>query len=408
MARQYSLKGFLRHAPNRLLEVYFEQLGLGEDIDWEYLPEMDVEPIFAAIQAADVSTQERMGLDFHWVHDLADEAGIQTLIHEAEESYPDLDLAGALAEMNGFFEKAFWVFIKHPEVFRIARIIDGFNAKSAVKQTGFPLMSDEPDDESAEKLGKALSAYYLKKDGRGQGYHVDHYKRGGLHYWFAYLEGFANSLLVYDGDHQLDMQTNRPAFEIVFRYSEAERSLELRGVTGKHSIRDVQMIFSRAILKNDVHLPEDAITYQLDALRSRDVEFPVEPGYGVERVRLTKLKVNVLGRQGISITLEAGSRYGRDYIYDVLDDLVAGGRIPVELLTVSMAGFQLTFYPENGRRKGKTLSFWVSSPHSTSLKSGEKHEIARMCLKRWGIDVSETAEDGAPQPALAAQAIFDI
>ncbi|MEN6521141.1 MAG: hypothetical protein ABFD46_08335 [Armatimonadota bacterium] len=408
MARQYSLKGFLRHAPNRLLEAYFERLGLGEDIDWEYLPETDIEPVFAAIQAADVSAQERMGLDFHSIHDLADEAGIQTLIQEAEESYPALDLAGALSEMNGFYEKAFWVFIEHPEVFRIARIIDGFSTRSAVKQIGFPLLPGEPDKESTEKLGEALSAYYLKKDGRGQGYHVDYYKRGDRHYWFAYLEGFANSLLVYDGDHQLDLQTNRPAFEIIFRYNEAERSLELRGVTGKHSVRDVQMIFSRAILKNDVHLPEDAITYQLEALRNRDIEFRVEPGYGIESVRLTKLKVNVLGRQGISVTLEAGSRYGRDRIYDLLEDLLASGKIPVELLTVSMVGFQLTFYPENGRRKGKTMSFWVSSPHSTSLKSGEKYEIARMCLKRWGIDVSGTTEDGAPQPALAAQAIFDI
>lgn len=408
MARQYSLKSFLRHAPNRLLKVYFERLGISGDIDWESLLETDVEPVFALIQSADVSAQERMGLDFHWVHDLADEAGVQTLIHEAEESYPALDLMGEFSKMNGFYEKSFWVFINHPEVFRISRIIDGFNSKSAIKQTGFPLLPEEPDDGSSEKLGKALSAYYLKKDGRGQGYHVDYYKRGYRHYWFAYLEGFANSLLVYDGDHHLNMQTNRPAFEIIFRYSETERSLELRGVTGKNSVRDVQMIFARTILKNEVYMLEDAVTYQLGVLRNRDVEFSVEPEYGIENVRLTKLKVNVLGRQGISVTLEAGSKYGKERIYDLLDELLASGKIPVELLSVSMVGFQLTFHPENGRRKGKTLSFWVSTPHSTSLKSGEKYEIARACLKKWGIDVSGTAEDSAPQPALAAQAIFDI
>ncbi len=63
MARQYHLRLFLRDAPNVFLRRYLSEKGVGSELDWEALGEMDFAPISEAIQeAASEETGFRIGL----------------------------------------------------------------------------------------------------------------------------------------------------------------------------------------------------------------------------------------------------------------------------------------------------------------------------------------------------------
>ena len=408
MSRQYSLRNFLRRAPQALLRDYLAQQGLGNDIDWKYLTPNNVEPVFSVIREADAAAQERTNLAFQEIHDMADESGILTIIQEAKDCGDEIDLAEALKEMSCCYEKAFWVFLNHPTIFSTARIIDIPNDRRTTKRGGFPPLTYEPDDAAKDKLGRALSEFYLKKDGRGQGYKVDYYRRGDKHLYYAYLEGFAHSNLVYDENHELRNDIYRPAFEIIFRYNSAERTLEISGASGKRIINELQMIFSETILKHHIETPPDVVVFDLTSLRDRDVDLSPAPDLGIRSTRVKKLKVSLWGRQGINVTIDVGSNYGLSDIHDIIDAILESQRLPSDMLEIKQAGFQLGFEPEPGKKKGRPRSFSVSHPEATSLKDGVAHdEKARKCLKKWKIDVSGTAEGCAAEPPLAAQSLLD-
>lgn len=234
-------------------------------------------------------------------------------------------------------------------------------------------------------------------------------KRGDKHLYYAYLEGFAHSNLVYDNNHELQNDTYRPAFEIIFRYNQTERTLEISGVSGKRIIDELQMIFSETILKYHIEAPPDIVVFDLDCLRNRDVDLSTDPELGVRNARVKKLKINLWGRQGINVTIDVGSNYGLSDIHDIIDAVLASQRLPADMLQIKQAGFQLSFEPENGKKKCVSKSFSVSHPESTSLKDGAAYdEKARMCLKKWKIDVSGTDEDCASEPPLAAQSLLDL
>ncbi len=146
MSRQYSLRNFLRRAPQALLRDYLAQQGLGNDIDWKYLSPNNVEPVFSVIREADAVAQEKINLAFQEIHDMADESGILTIIQEAKDCGNEIDLAEALKEMSSCYEKAFWVFLNHQAIFSTARIIDIPNDRRTTKRGGFPPLNYEPDD----------------------------------------------------------------------------------------------------------------------------------------------------------------------------------------------------------------------------------------------------------------------
>lgn len=408
MSRQYSILDFLRRSPNKLLKEFLSRFGIGSDIDWDYLSPKNIEPLFKAVSNTDGRTYEQINLAFQEIHDLADETGILTILSEAREPEHGLDLSSTLKDMSNCYEKAFWVYMNYPNVFTSARIIDKVNDRRSVKRGGFPLLTHELDEDSKERLGKALSEHYLKRDGRGQGYKVDYYRRQDNHLYYAYLEGFAHAKLVYDENHELRNDAERPAFEIIFRYNATERTLELSGVHGKRVVNELQMLFSEVVLRNKIPAPPDRLVYDLSVLRNRDFDLPVDFEPSIRSARVKKMKVNVWGKQGITVTIDVGKDYGLPAIHDILDAIVSAEKLPKDMIEIKRADFGLLFYPEEGKSRGKPLNFSVTNPDTTSLKEGRApDDKARRCVVEWGIDVSGSTDGAAEEPPLPAQPLLD-
>jgi len=121
MAQQYSLKRFLRQAPNGLLRRYLAEKGIEPQVDWEHLPEARIDLLFEAIEAADDEVRQTIERDFRDIDAMADEGGVKTLIEEARFPKHGLELAGEVGGERSHHGSALWAFLEYSEVFRVAR-----------------------------------------------------------------------------------------------------------------------------------------------------------------------------------------------------------------------------------------------------------------------------------------------
>jgi hypothetical protein len=404
VTRQFSPKSFLRRAPSTLLKRYLGDKRVAVDVPQDRLRARDVDRLFAAIEAAPEEIRRQIDRDFREIDEMTDQGGVKTIIEEAQTPHHGVDLAETLGGMASSLESAFWVFLEYPRVFSVAQQFHHADSLSRWrKRDRLPECEPSIDEESKQRLAAAISGYYRLVEGRGAAYHVDHYERGERLYWFAYLEDYAEGRLVFTDQHELVSQTLRPAFEVIFVYSKDERSLDMHVRGDKRTLLELQKIFGRAILGVELDDPRETdFVYELSPLLDRNFPLPVEPEDGVQGARVRRLRLNVMGQGNRRITLQADVRNNPKAVYDLLDDILAGNRIPRELLNVTQAGLQLVFRSDSDRRT-QTLSFDVSFPNSCSLKYDPKHEIAKRYLKRWGLDVSGRAESDLAKRRRPAQ-----
>ncbi len=395
MARQYQLKSFLRSAPNELLRRYLADHNIGADIDWDSIKETQIGPIVEALADAPESVRCQVETDFRDIEAMATDGGAQTLLEEAEFHGRKAEFSRAFGATQSDHERALWAFLEHWDVFDVARrfnYADNLPQRSWRKRADLPEAKAETDLKSRKRLAEAISFYYREKEGRGHACHIDHYLREKRLYWFAYPEDWARTTVGYDDKGQFRTWTQRPAFEVIFVHCPEERSLDLFVTATKHTVWDLQRIFGREILGVDLHDPEEEPpTYDLSGLLDADFSFPHDPADGIQDVRVRKLRLSLLGGGNRRITLEANVRNHPKAVYELLDDVLAGGRIPRGVINVMHAGLQIVFRPDESGR-ATTLSFYISYPNSLSLKYDPKDLIARKYLKEWGIDISDRTQ----------------
>jgi hypothetical protein len=394
-----------------LLQRYLAEHGIGDEIPWKHLRETQIDPVFDTIEGAPEPRCLEIEQDFLEIHAMGDEAGVRILIEEGRDPHHEIDLAERFATMGGHLERAFWTFLKHPEVFKVASRFyhaDNLPGRSWRKRKDLPAVEPATDQESRERLEEAIAFYYRHKEGRGRECQVDHYRRGEALYWFAYPEDYAEGRLVYDDQGHLSIQTLRPAFEVIFVYTASENSLDLFVRGDKLTVMDLQRVFFRTILGVELDEVENGgIVYHLEGLLERAFTFAIDPADAIDEVRIRKLRLGIIGQGSRRITLEANVKENPRAVYDLLDDVLAGNRIPKELLTVTQVRLQIVFRPGAGRRS-RTLSFDVTPPDSCSLKHDPEHEVARQCLKKWELDVSDTTAATSKKRGRTAQYVLSV
>jgi len=90
MPGNYNLKRFLKQAPNKLLQRYLADRGLGRELKWASLKEGSVQTLFRIVDETDEGLRRAIELEFQRVHTMADEAGTLTIIEEANDPHHDL------------------------------------------------------------------------------------------------------------------------------------------------------------------------------------------------------------------------------------------------------------------------------------------------------------------------------
>jgi hypothetical protein len=388
MAKEYAPKLFLRQAQIEMLHEYFVEHRELTNVDWENLEETGVDPIYDAWQELSVQVQEEVERDFRNIYDLASEDGIRTLIEEGR--FHDVDLSTELEAHDGFLSKTFWVFLRHPRILEVAHLLyrtDRLSQRYWRKRKTLPKKQPDLSPTAIAELEAAISVYYREKQGRGKYCKVDKYLRGDrYHYLFAYPQDYTDTFIGYSDDGRLERRLQNPAFEVIFIYDPVDGTLDLYAQGDKSIKEDLQQIFARAILHEELgEENRKSVPYELNGLKNLSFAFPTEPADRVSEVKVKELRLSIIGNPKRKITYEVDPRGSREEIHELIAEALHQQNVPLSMFNVSSAVIQMRF-DTNGNGKAKTLSFRISYPDSCNLKDKTEHMTAKKYLKKWGLE----------------------
>jgi len=389
MAKQFDPRKVLRQVSNRLLREFFSRRDIPLDVPWDEMKETHIEPVFAAWQVMPEGERLEVQVILQDINELADERGLNVLVEEVQRWAPDR--TGELAALEGRHDRAMWVYLNLPDAFDEAAMFaraDGLAAgRYWVKRNSLPKRTIVADEKLRTALADALTEFYWPAQMRGQHCSIEHYRRAsGTEYFFAYLDDYPDSHIVFDDAGQMQKRSDRYAFTNVFAYCPKDGALELFAKGGRKVVAPLQALFCKAILDEDIE-PDDPseAAYQLDHLKDRSAAMPTDPADRVAEVQVRSLRLEIIGSPRRRITLDADPQGHRGDIYQMIERYLDSSKLPLGKLRVVHAKFCLTFMHE-GKGRAKTLTFNVGR-NSCDLKSktDEMRAVGERCLKLWGI-----------------------
>ncbi len=342
--------------------------------------------------------QEEVERDCRGIFDMASVEGVRTLVDESKFHDSDVDIATELEAWEGLLNKAFWVFLRHRDIFDIAAILDRadhLNSRYWRKRKDFPKKEPDLSGEAKKELGDALRAYYRERQGRGKWCEVEHYLRGDrYHYFFAYPKDYTDTFIGYDDRGHFERRRQSPAFEVVFVYEPVDGTLDLYAQGDKNLKQDLQKLFGRAILHEEIgEETKNSVAYELNGLKDRNFAFPTDPVDGVLGVRVRELRLSVVGNERKRITFTVPPKGAQTDVHDLMAQALHQERLPLSMVNITSAVIQMRFSNTSGNgRAEKTVSFRVSYPDSCNLKDMPEHLVAKKYLKLWGIEPTALQE----------------
>ena len=245
------------------------------------------------------------------------------------------------------------------------------------------------DEVTLKLFATSLSAYFFKKDGRGERCLVEHFVRQSQgrerDYFFAYPEDFARTSLEWSDD-AMERRNSHPAFEIVFVYCQVAGELDVYMRAGTKHITVLQKTFGSVVL--GVDLPEVAKkkdTYDLSIAVDRNFVPVISATSGITSMRVHSMRFRILSGKNEEVILKAKSNHNPKAVYDLFERLTKN--IPSELLDVNQLGFEVEFEPDENRRDKKKKNFTITLPNTCALGLDGQEGAIRQVLIDSGIQL---------------------
>ena len=398
--KPYQPYDFFRRCSPVLLKAYFEQKGVVLNVDFEKLSPRKMSALNEAWQELSSNVRNDMDIDFKSIHSLASIAGVRALVERAvfEE---DLIDTFQQAGIEGEHDRAFWTFMNRQQYWKAAQVFnyaDNVPASYYVKRQDVGVLSGfqpaKVDEVTLKLFATSLSAYFFKKDGRGERCLVEHFVRQSQgrerDYFFAYPEDFARTSLEWSDD-AMERRNSHPAFEIVFVYCQVAGELDVYMRAGTKHITVLQKAFGSVVL--GVDLPEVAKkkeTYDLSAALDRNFNPVIVTGSGIKSMRVSSMRFFIRSGKNEEVVLKAKSNHDPKAVYDLFDRLTAN--LSKDLIEVNQIGFEVEFEPNESRREKKRKNFTVTLPNTCALGlEGQEGEIRKVLLDS-GIQLRPVTE----------------
>ena len=404
MKNQFAWLAFLRKIPLELLEEYLTDVGvcendLGACIPWETM-EYDREHlthglawIRQAIFTSELATRMRVAQDFLDVNEMADDYGIASLINSARFRPEPVDLRPHFELFEGSHAKAFFVLCEWPEIFHAAlryRRVDAIAEHRWVKTGRIEEAILDISEKAQSHLAEVISRHY-RELGRGQGCAVEIEPRDEEVYIFLYPEDYARRRLAFDEQHQLIVETTRPAFEVIFVWNTVHWTLEFFSPGNKLERQQVLQAFGRVML--GVELCPDTRRppiFHLDPLKARGFDYKLRPEDRVTAVMLKEIWLRkqddldkCLYHYGSGLLTDPHS------CYQAMEDGLNQERLPHGQMEVFRVQLRLLFRGKQQTDCPVTRTITLSHPDICTLKRNDPYYLVVMqILRRCGIDRS--------------------
>lgn len=406
MSRHYSTRSFFRQVPNNLLVRYFKGRGLFGELNFAEMSETSPEALLAAWGELPERQRRELEAEFRQVFEMSCEKGIRTLLDEARWCWPEGSreleaFIGTLSSQPGHFHRAMAALLDHGECWRrAARYNDPQGMACWRKRKHMGHRPAATDPAGLKYLADLIRTYFHRSEGRGNHCLVEFFHRGGLDYFFAYPEDYSRQEIEWV-DGALGLRLHRPAFEVVYVYSQREGSLDLSCPGPYRAVEPLQEMFAKAILKLDrlPDVPKSSQVYDLNPLLRRSFEFVYGADRGVEAVAVRKLRLSSRAEKGNRISAEAESSDHPEALYDLLDS--ADRSIPFQSFGVTQAELVARVAAGDGEPV-RTVRALLTEPASCSLDYGEQGRKLRAMLKASGLEPRgiETERDRSPKSLL--------
>lgn len=396
MARRFNLLGFLRSAPNALLQEYFRQRELLSDFSWDGRKERNVEEIREAIVDLDPRVQDDVTADFQELRLRAKDGGfVKAILDEARYHGIDPDLPRRFEEMNSHLERAFWTFLHRKDIYWdgahvIWKVDKVTNANQWTTRPGLPQRPGPVDEGVVADLQQTLIEHF-KSEARGRRCQVEAYRRGGEEIFYAYPEDYKQTVSEYVGE-KLEPKTVQPAFEIIFRHVDAEGRLDIHVEGDTVAPAILQVMFARAVLKEEIEEEYDEAqpTYELQPLLSRYFTFTWPDDVEIEGVVIKSLRLQIESERWQRVTVEADPIGRHEAVYDLLDRVTR--ELPGPLLTIDQVHLSVQFKRRPGDRRKPTRSVIITAPHTCRMIWDDRGEQVSRMLAASKIAVIPRAE----------------
>lgn len=396
MARHYTTREFFRQTPNALLARYFAGHQALPDVDFSTLRDGRPNELFAAWLLLPEDQRNRMDAECKEIFSLSCEQGWCAIRDEASfhlggEPERFGEFMEELSALPGHAERALVMFLDYGKYWQGATMF--FHADSLSywrKRKGLPKAEASVHEDGRWELANRIRDYFHRTEGRGKNCVVEAYRRGELDYFFAYPEDYSQQSMEWvNGDFA--RRPHNPAFEVVYVYNQNAGTLDLNFRGSPKAVEPLQGMFAEAILKLKEMPPDpkDERVYDLNRLRQRDFQFVYDPGSGIERVVVRKMRLSSRIKRGDRVPLEADAGKNAHALYDLLNEM--GKALPMDFYNVNQVEIAATVRVALDKPP-KKVSFRITYPNSCSLKYDDLDLRLREMLALSGIEPTPPAE----------------
>lgn len=407
MGTDYSPNNFIRKTPKRLLEQYLQSKGITPQVEIEVqvgkdekqrktvkvseLEENQFKPIIALIESQNPEKQAEIEKDFRDMNERACKAGIACLIEESQWEGHNLDIADDIEQMSNHYERAMWVFLNHPTVFKNSghfQKMDGVSFKKIPAWRGLKPRELEGDLVSFKQ--KMIDHY--KKEGRGKHCKIEVLKRNKpeRYCYFVYLEDYGDILSEFKGD-DLERRAIKPIFEVIFVYLPDSGRIETNARGNKDRTKQLFEAFCQGVLNKEKLPDRNTPLYNLEKLKTRFNFMPRDSEDNIASVKLKAIELEVDSKRRVSFI----DNDKRSDIYNLITDALNTDKIPLNTVIVTQANIQIVFKKMAGERRAKSVTFDIGIPDRCTLKDSHTHLIAQKYVDKWELSIDETDETEA-------------
>ena len=402
MLPHYSARSFFRQAPRDLLARYFESRGLSFKPDVATVADTRPDPLYRAWLQFSEEQRNEMEIDFREIFRMSCRKGVQAILDATQARRDDTPERAAafiesLSRMPDHCHRAMATWLDHRGCWREASRFYGGDAPGWWrKRKNMGHRTAATDAASLRRLADLIGTWFHLSEGRGSHCVVESFHRDGLDFYFAYPEDYSRLKMEW-ADGELVGRRRRPAFEVVFVYSQREGSVDLSFPGPCRAVEPLQQMFAKAILGLDrpASDPADAPVYDLTPLLRKNFDFVYGSGSGVESVTVRKLGLASRILKDFRFTLEPGDAGRPDAIRDYLR--MAGVFDPSLLYRVTQAEL-VACVSADGKTPSGRVPIWLTVPASCSLGYGDRELKLREMVKASGLEPEGIEQDRNRSP----------
>ncbi len=397
MVREYSEKAFLLEIDDySLVEEYFKSRnisGFSYTKDDKKKKKQVAEEMAARIEVVLrkqlEQTQQEIERDFADINNLANEKGSQNLIAEANDHSVQIPL-NTVANFNNY-DRSFWFFNKHPDIFEGANAVQQFYDLSGWTQVPVPVKTIDFVAGKKEALADGLKKYY-EKEARGKHSFVDCYPKKDRIYVVAGVSDYATSdIRVDEKTGKIDKRgTRRPFFEIYYLYRPSDEDggvLEIKAKGGWQKQHDLLGVFTKSVF--GVELDDSKQTFNLELLKDKNFTIPSDAEDQMEWWWLKSLELLTPDRKSrIKLTVNDDNHTKATAMWDLLHQLNLDNKM--QNMIINNSDIQIKFKSNRKYQKG-SVSFNINWKNKCTLNSmNEMHLKAKTLLKKSKLDCGFT------------------